>query len=155
MRLLGSCIHAAHLVSHGRRHGCRLSLLLARTWMPRDPSASIVPRQTLFSLLPLGRISRGTVPQSGHCAQQSGWTAGSWMGVWLCFGMLFVFLLLYISALLIRVVRNVVCSAVATQIHGWHYLGVLSAFHTSCHSFCFGSCIELLFASYGAVGGVV
>lgn len=89
---LGSCIHACHLWSHGRRQGWRLSFSLALTWIPRPDSASIVPRQQCVSLLPLGRSCLGTMPTNGHIAQQSGCSAGKGMGVRLCFG-IFIFLI--------------------------------------------------------------
>ena len=77
------------------------------------------------------------------------------MGVWLCFGMLFVFLLLDVSAFPVRVVGDVVGSAVLAQVNGGRLLVVLSALHASCHFLGFGSCLEPFFARPGAVGGVV
>ena len=77
------------------------------------------------------------------------------MGVWLCFGMLFVFLLLDVSAFSVRVVGDVVGSAVLAQVNGWQFFVVLSALHSSCHFLGFGSCLEPFFARPGAVGGFV
>ena len=76
----GSYIHECHRLSHGLRSGWLLSRLLALTFDPRCVSASIVPQQTCVSFEFLGLATYfGTSPSSGHSAQQSGCSAGSWI----------------------------------------------------------------------------
>ena len=74
----GSCIHECQRLSHGRCKGWLLSRSLARTFEPRCVMASMVPQQTCVSFEFFGRATYfGTNPSSGHSAQQSGCSAGS------------------------------------------------------------------------------